>query len=73
MKTNVILYLKAFELFNYGQIIASNAGFILVDTKYEFGRDCNGNIILIDELATCDSSRFWIKETYENRFSKNRI
>ena len=66
------IFKKAFELFNYGQIIASNAGFILVDTKYEFGRDCNGNIILIDELHTCDSSRFWIKETYENRFSKNR-
>ncbi len=64
------IFKKALELFNYGQSIASNAGFILVDTKYEFGRDSQGNIILMDELHTCDSSRFWRKETYENRFSK---
>ena len=58
----MILYLKiasALELFNYGQSIASNAGFILVDTKYEFGRDNEGNIILMDELHTCDSSRIY--------------
>ena len=47
---------------------ASEAGFILVDTKYEFGRDEDNNIILIDELHTCDSSRYWIKESYQSRF-----
>ena len=66
------VYEKAMELFNYGQKMADNAGFILVDTKYEFGKDENNNIILIDEIHTCDSSRYWIKKTYENRF-KNDI
>ena len=62
------VYEKALELFKYGQKMADNAGFILVDTKYEFGKDENNNIILIDEIHTCDSSRYWIKKTYENRF-----
>ena len=66
------IYEKAMKLFKYGQKIADNAGFILVDTKYEFGKDENGNIILIDEIHTCDSSRYWIKNTYENKF-KNDI
>jgi len=66
------VYKKAMELFKYGQKIADNAGFILVDTKYEFGKDENNNIILIDEIHTCDSSRYWIKNTYENKF-KNDI
>ena len=66
------VYKKAMELFKYGQKMADNAGFILVDTKYEFGKDENDNIILIDEIHTCDSSRYWIKNTYENKF-KNDI
>lgn len=66
------VYKKAMELFKYGQKMADNAGFILVDTKYEFGKDENNNIILIDEIHTCDSSRYWIKKTYENRY-KNDI
>ena len=45
------------ELFRYGQEVAEARGLILVDTKYEFGYDSDGNIILIDELHTCDSSR----------------
>ena len=65
------VYEKAMELFKYGQKIADNAGFILVDTKYEFGKDENNNIILIDEIHTCDSSRYWIKKTYQNRFKNN--
>ena len=65
------IYEKAMKLFKYGQKIADNAGFILVDTKYEFGKDENGNIILIDEIHTCDSSRYWIKNTYENKFRNN--
>ena len=66
------VYKKSMELFKYGQKMADNAGFILVDTKYEFGKDENDNIILIDEIHTCDSSRYWIKNTYENKF-KNDI
>lgn len=61
---------KALELFAYGQKVASERGLILVDTKYEFGRDAQGNILLIDEIHTPDSSRYWIAGTYEERFSR---
>nr|QBK87867.1 MAG: formyl transferase [Marseillevirus LCMAC202] len=54
----------ALELFEYGQWQADKMGLILVDTKYEFGIDSNGQLILIDELHTCDSSRYWIKASY---------
>lgn len=60
---------SSLQLFSYGQKIASEKGFLLVDTKYEFGR-LDGKIILIDELHTCDSSRFWLKESYQKRFKK---
>jgi fusion protein PurCD len=56
---------KALELFAYGQFVADQIGLILVDTKYEFGRDAQGNILLIDELHTCDSSRYWLKDGYQ--------
>ena len=59
---------KALELFRYGQMVAESKGLILVDTKYEFGR-LNDKIILIDEVHTCDSSRYWVKDTYDDRFS----
>ena len=62
------IYDKVYKLFEFGQKIASKAGFILVDTKYEFGRDEDNNIILIDELHTCDSSRYWIEKSYKSRF-----
>mgnify|MGYP001437513546 FL=1 len=65
------IYEKSLELFKYGELIADKAGFILVDTKYEFGKDENNNIILIDELHTCDSSRYWFKNTYDDRFKNN--
>lgn len=52
-------------LFARGQKLASERGLILVDTKYEFGKDEQGNIILIDEIHTPDSSRYWIAESYE--------
>ena len=65
------IYEKAIELFEVGKDIADKAGFILVDTKYEFGKDTNGNIMLIDELHTCDSSRYWIKDTYQYYFNNN--
>ena len=60
----------AYELFRHGQYIADKKGLILADTKYEFGKDYNGKICLVDELHTPDSSRFWIKHTYENRLRK---
>jgi phosphoribosylaminoimidazole-succinocarboxamide synthase len=49
----------ALETFRRGQEIAQNAGFLLVDTKYEFGRAPDGTLMLIDEVHTPDSSRFW--------------
>ena len=55
----------ALKLFHYGQEHAAERGFLLVDTKYEFGKDVEGNILLIDELHTCDSSRYWTKESYK--------
>ena len=58
---------KALELFRFGQEEASKKGLLLVDTKYEFGM-LNNKIILIDELHTCDSSRYWLKESYDDRF-----
>jgi len=55
------------KIFRCGQKIASDRGLILVDTKYEFGKDKNGNILLIDEVHTPDSSRYWLASTYEAR------
>lgn len=55
-------------LFERGTKICAKAGIILVDTKYEFGLH-NGKLMLIDEIHTPDSSRFWIKKTYKKRFS----
>jgi phosphoribosylaminoimidazole-succinocarboxamide synthase len=55
----------ALELFKFGQKTAQEKGLILVDTKYEFGQDNNGNIVLIDEIHTPDSSRYWRVDTYE--------
>ncbi len=60
---------KALELFRFGQEIAAKHGLILVDTKYEMGRDAKGNILLIDEIHTPDSSRYWIAETYDERLA----
>jgi phosphoribosylaminoimidazole-succinocarboxamide synthase len=63
---------KTIKLFERGQEIADQAGFILVDTKYEFGKTEDGKMILIDEIHTCDSSRYWIKDTYETCMLENR-
>ena len=65
------VYNKALELFKFGQLLADKSNLILVDTKYEFGKLDNNEIILIDELHTCDSSRYWIKDSYENNFNNN--
>ena len=58
------------QLFEKGTKICAKKGVILVDTKYEFGIDKNGKLTLIDEIHTPDSSRFWIKKTYKERFTK---
>ncbi len=62
----------AFALFERGQTIAGEHGLILVDTKYEFGLDDKGEITLIDEIHTPDSSRYWLAGSYEERFSQGR-
>ena len=63
---------KALALFAFGQNEARKRGLILVDTKYEFGRDEKGNILLIDEIHTPDSSRYWLAETYSERISAGK-
>ncbi|HVS58500.1 MAG TPA: phosphoribosylaminoimidazolesuccinocarboxamide synthase [Candidatus Saccharimonadales bacterium] len=57
----------ALELFNFGQKTAEAKGLILVDTKYEFGQDEDGNLVLIDEIHTPDSSRYWLPNTYQQK------
>ena len=59
----------ALALFARGKEIAAKRGLILVDTKYEFGTDADGTIILADEIHTPDSSRYWIAATYDERFA----
>jgi phosphoribosylaminoimidazole-succinocarboxamide synthase len=59
----------ALAIFKRGQEIAAKKGYILVDTKYEFGEDENGNIVLADEVHTPDSSRYWVAATYEEKFN----
>lgn len=59
----------ALALFARGQKMAAERGLILVDTKYEFGTDAQGNIILADEIHTPDSSRYWIAKSYPERFA----
>ncbi|KAI8548350.1 hypothetical protein RHMOL_Rhmol07G0267200 [Rhododendron molle] len=62
---------KALSLFEYGQRVAAEHGLILVDTKYEFGKGSDGRVVLLDEVHTPDSSRYWIANSYEERFSKS--
>lgn len=59
----------ALALFREGQSVAQRAGLILVDTKYEFGRDAAGHLCLIDEVHTPDSSRFWRAASYAASFA----
>lgn len=63
---------KALELFAYGQHVAREHGMILVDTKYEMGKDKDGNILLIDELHTPDSSRYWIAASFADRIAQGK-
>ena len=53
------------RLYNEARSYARSRGIIIADTKFEFGRDQNGEIILIDEVLTPDSSRFWPADKYE--------
>lgn len=55
---------KSLALFARGQKMAAERGLILVDTKYEFGTDADGNILLADEIHTPDSSRYWLTSGY---------
>jgi phosphoribosylaminoimidazole-succinocarboxamide synthase len=60
---------KALTLFARGRELAAERGLILVDTKYEFGLDPAGRIVLADEIHTPDSSRYWFAESYPRRFA----
>ena len=60
----------ALALFERGQEVAARHGLILVDTKYEFGVDEEGKLVLIDEIHTPDSSRYWQLDTYDARMEK---
>lgn len=62
----------ATKLFIRGQEVAAKKGLILVDTKYEFGTDANGNLVLIDEIHTPDSSRYWQLEGYEESLAEGK-
>ncbi|MDH5492088.1 MAG: phosphoribosylaminoimidazolesuccinocarboxamide synthase [Myxococcales bacterium] len=59
----------AARLFAFGQKVCADRGLILVDTKYEFGKTSDGEIVVIDEIHTPDSSRFWYAESYAERFA----
>jgi len=59
----------AYRLFEFGSRLTLSKGLLLVDTKYEFGL-YQGRLILIDEVHTPDSSRFWIAKTYRERLEK---
>ncbi len=55
---------RALEIYAFGRDAADKRGIILADTKFEFGHDAEGRLLLIDEILTPDSSRFWPKEHY---------
>src|SRR5882672_2348171 len=60
----------AMKLFQAGSAACAERGLILVDTKYEFGKTPAGEIVVIDEIHTPDSSRFWFSRSYAERFAK---
>ena len=61
---------RVMNLFAFGQAEAAKRGLILVDTKYELGRAPDGRIVLIDEIHTPDSSRYWYADGYDEAMSK---
>lgn len=60
---------RALALFAHGQAVAAARGLILADTKYEFGVDADGRILLADEVHTPDSSRYWKQSSYAESFA----
>ncbi len=62
----------ALSLFERGTQVAADAGFVLADTKYEFGIAPDGTLILIDEMHTPDSSRYWAIETLDERLAEGK-
>ncbi|MEP6945744.1 MAG: phosphoribosylaminoimidazolesuccinocarboxamide synthase [Acidobacteriota bacterium] len=62
--TAVKLKSLSLAIYNFARDFALKRGIIIADTKFEFGRDANGRILLIDEVLTPDSSRFWNAESY---------
>jgi phosphoribosylaminoimidazole-succinocarboxamide synthase len=64
---------KALALFACGRELAARRGLILVDTKYEFGFDENGAIVLADEVHTPDSSRYWLAASYSTRSAAGEL
>ena len=57
------------KVFKLGEKLAAEHGLILVDTKFEYGLDANGNVKMCDEVLTPDSSRYWIAESYTSRYA----
>lgn len=62
----------ALKLFEFGSAMAAKHGLILVDTKYEFGRDSQGRMLIVDEIHTPDSSRYWLANSYADRFAEQQ-
>lgn len=62
----------ALKLFKYGTLLSEKQGLILVDTKYEFGRAPDGSLVLIDEIHTPDSSRYFYSDTYDDLLANNK-
>ncbi|MCA9678618.1 MAG: phosphoribosylaminoimidazolesuccinocarboxamide synthase [Myxococcales bacterium] len=60
----------ATRLFAHGQALAATRGLILADTKYELGLDPDGNVVVIDEIHTPDSSRYWYADDYAERLAR---
>ena len=60
----------ALALFERGSQVAAGAGFVLADTKYEFGLGPDGGVLLIDEVHTPDSSRYWAADSVEGRLAR---
>jgi len=60
----------ALALFDRGRTLAAQRGLILADTKYEFGLDSAGAVVLADEIHTPDSSRYWIAASYAERLAR---
>jgi phosphoribosylaminoimidazole-succinocarboxamide synthase len=66
------LHSYSISLFGIGSLLADKMGLILVDTKYEFGIAADGRVLVIDEIHTPDSSRFWEKGSYTECFLQGK-